>query len=421
MFDYCLSRVRLTVVLMVAACAAGNGFADRISREDAVRTALERNPEITAARKEWESASARLTQARAFPDPEFELEYEGLPRGFSYGEFGERNIGVIQSIEFPWKWWLRNKAAGRHAEAVREAVFEMKKLEIGTRVKTAYDRVLLGRKLLEYAEENLRLARDFLEKAEVRFEAGDVSRLEVLRAEAEVGRAENRVTIARNELSVPKAELNTLLAREIRAPFDVTGELTFRPVEVDLELLKKVALERRPDLRGIGMSYEESRVRRSVAVSSVIPDFNLGVFRQTVKEPAGRDSFWHVSFGLEIPVWAVFRRRGEIMEADAGMERARAEVDALRNRVLLEVESAFLDLKAAEAQVRLFREKTLGAAEKAYEMAARSYREGKATYLELLEAQRSLTETRMEYARALFDFNSALTALERAVGGRFPE
>ena len=60
-------------------------------------------------------------------------------------------------------------------------------------------------------------------------------------------------------------------------------------------------------------------------------------------------------------------------------------------------------------------------AERTFEVASRSYAEGKATYLELLEAQRALTGVRKEYAEALFNHHTALAHLEKAVGGELPE
>ncbi len=406
----------LSIYFLVLFPCVSQGFSDTLSLHEAIRMALERNPEIIASRKKLDAVRAQLTQARALPDPEFELEYEELPGSFSIGKFGERNIGFTQSIEFPVKWWLRNRVAGYRVNAVKFSVFEMTRLEVKTKVKIAYDRILLGKTILEYAKQNLGLAQGFLEKASVRFEAGDVSQLEVLRAEVEVGRAQNQVTIAHNKLSVPKAELNTFLARDIQSPLEVIGDLVFHPFEANLVNLKNIALLSRPDLQGSEMSYAESQTQRSAVLSSVVPDFNVGIFRQTINDPVVRESFWHVSFGLKIPLWAMFRQRGEIAEVSAEVGRAKAEKDALRSRILLEVHSAFLDLKAAEEQVSLFQDRTVRVAEQAYEMASQSYHEGKATYLEILDAQRVLNETRIEYAETLFKYRLGLTILERSIG-----
>lgn len=407
----------LWVEFLIFILSTGQVSAGILTRQKAIQVALEYNPEVIAAQKEWDAARARVYQARALPDPELKMEYEELPGKFLLGKFGERNIGFTQRIEFPLKWWLRNRAVSLSADAVRMSAFEMTKLEVATKVKVTYDRVLLGIKILEYTEQNLKFAQNFLQKAMVRFEAGDVPQLDVLRAEVEVGRAENRVTVTRNALSVSRAELNTLLVRDIQIPFEVNGELVYHPLEIDLDRLKDISLERRPDLLGSEITLSAVQARRSTVLSSVVPDLNLGIFRQTIGELTNRQGFWHVSFGLEIPLWAMFRQRGEIAEASAEVSRAKADKDAIHFQVLLEVERAFLNLKAAGAQVRLFQKRTLRVAERAYEMASRSYQEGKATYLELLDAQRVLTETRVEYVEALFDYRSSLATLERSIGG----
>ena len=295
--------------------------------------------------------------------------------------------------------------------------YEMTRLAVAARTKTAFDRVLAKQDILKYAGENLDLAGDFLSKARVRFKAGDVSRLEVMRAEVEVGRAENQVTVAKSTLLTAGAELNALLARDSQIETKVVGKLDTRSGGLQLESLKKRALENRPDLKGAGLRLAAARSARSVAVSSIWPDLNLGIFRQTLAGPNGRTSFWRTSFGLEVPLWAMFRQRGEISEAGAEVAKADSEEEAVRFQVHLDVEVAFRDVKAAEDQVDLFRDRILPVAEQAYDIASRSYREGKAMYLDLLEARRTLAESRIEYAEALFGYRAALSRLEQAVGG----
>ena len=108
------------------------------------------------------------------------------------------------------------------------------------------------------------------------------------------------------------------------------------------------------------------------------------------------------------------RRNGP--KPGAAVAQAEAEREALRFQVLLETEQAFLDLGTAGEQVALFQDRILPEAELAFELAGLSYEEGKSSYLELLEAQRTWVETQVEYAEVLFEYRSAEAALERAVG-----
>ena len=102
--------------------------AEVLSRSDAVRMVMERNPEVEAARNAWEGARAHARVDRALPDPEF--EFEELPR-VGLHDHGEHTIGVSQRVEFPLKWMHRFRAGRRQAEAARLALFETARLDLG--------------------------------------------------------------------------------------------------------------------------------------------------------------------------------------------------------------------------------------------------------------------------------------------------
>ncbi|MEW6749388.1 MAG: TolC family protein [Candidatus Latescibacterota bacterium] len=420
-----LSLLHATPMLGIAVLAVcvrpTPGAGDTLTVEAAVRLALERNPEVASARQEWQAARARAVQARALPDPEAEIEWEGLPEVGRFGDFEDRFAGVRQSLGWPLEWWHRRAAADRAAEAVRLAALAMTELEVTARVKVAFASVLSSRQVLQYEEENLALARDFAERSRQRFGAGDVPELEVLRAEVEAGRAAVRLAAAQNELAAARAALNALMALDTGAPLEATGELGYAARAFDLEDLQHLAAERRPDLLGAQRQVAGQQALRSAARAAVVPDLNLGLFRQTARQPDGDEAAWRVSVGLAVPLWAGFRQRGELAEASAEVGRAQAQADAVRRQVRLEVETALLDLSTAEQQVRLFQEGIRHEAEEAHQAARRRYAGGKATYLELLEAQRTLAETRAEYARALLAYSVALTTLERAAGGPLPQ
>ena len=124
---------------------------------------------------------------------------------------------------------------------------------------------------------------------------------------------------------------------------------------------------------------------------------------------------------MEIPLWGALRQRGDLAEAKAKLAGAEAEAERLRREVKLEVETAYRNLKTAQDQVALFDERILREAKAAQRAAGRSYDEGKASYLEVLSAQRTLLETRVEYADIQFAYREASATLDRAMGGDLPE
>ena len=392
--------------------------AEAMSRIDAIRLVVERNPAVEAARNVYEAARAQAQQAGALPDPELEVEFAEVPELGSLSEYGERTIELSQRVELPLKWWHRLQAGRQQAEATRLAVFEMTKLDITLQAKQAYDRIALQKSLLQHAQQDLDLAQNILRQADIRFEAGDVPQLDVMRASVEVGRATNRLTAAKNDLSVAKTSLNALLARPLQTPFALADSLVYRPVETHLDQLTAAALKQRPDLAGTELQLKALQSQQGVATAAYWPDLNVGLGRQQRHEGGGHEeNSWKVRFGIEIPLWAFSRQRGERAEAKAEVAKVVAERDVVRYQVLLETEQAYLDLNTAEEQVALFQDQILPEAERAFEVAGRSYDEGKLTYLELLEAQRTWIETQIEYAQVLFKYRAATAALERAIAG----
>ena len=408
----------LLLALSAGLIPLGRVLAEGMSRIDAIRLVVERNPAVEAARNVYEAARAQAQQAGALPDPELEVEFAEVPELGSLSEYGERTIELSQRVEFPLKWWHRLQAGRQHAEATRLAVFEMTKLDITLQAKQAYDRITLQKSLLQHAQQDLGLAQNILRQADIRFEAGDVPQLDVMRASVEVGRATNRLTAAKNDLSVAKTSLNALLARPLQTPFALADSLVYRPVETHLDQLTAAALKQRPDLAGTELQLKALQSQQAAATAAYWPDLNVGLGRQQRHEGGGHEeNSWKVRFGIEIPLWAFSRQRGERAEAKAEVAKVVAERDVVRYQVLLETEQAYLDLNTAEEQVALFQDQILPEAERAFEVAGRSYDEGKLTYLELLEAQRTWIETQIEYAQVLFKYRAATAALERAIAG----
>ncbi len=418
---YAICRTVTMCVAGIALLGVASVTGEELTKSEAVRVALEQNSDVLAARSGWEASRARRLQAWSFPDPEVEVEFTEMPGVLDFDRFSERNVGVSQTIVFPMKWWFRNRAAGQRVEAVRFLLLEKTKLDVVTRVKIAWDRVLASQEILEYTQQNLKLSRDFWERVRIRFEVGDVPDLEVLRADVEAGRAESRVTVVRNELLAARAELNVLLGRDTDVNFDISGEFRHRLVDVDLKTLRTLALKRRPEMLGVAAQTAEMGALRRAAVVSVLPDVKLGVFRQTLRGPVGREKAWRVSLGMEIPLWGMFWQRGEIQVARAEVAKLEAEARGVRNQVLLSVENAFRDFEASEERIRLFQDRILKGAEQAHAYAKQGYEEGKTTYMELLEARRTLTEVRVEYMENFLAYCSALAQLEAAVGGSFPD
>ena len=147
------ARSQVHLLLLLAALSTGSFLPSRVNSEDlsrgeAVRLAVERNPAVEAARQAWEGARARALLDGAPPDPELEIELEEVPALGRPGDYGERTIGVDQRLELPLKWWHRRQAGRRQAEAVRLSLLETARLDMRLLARRAYDMVALQEAVL---------------------------------------------------------------------------------------------------------------------------------------------------------------------------------------------------------------------------------------------------------------------------------
>ena len=384
-----------------------------ITVKEAIATALEKNPDIRAALNRYKAAQARIHQARAFPEPELSWEFDFQPRFFAFKDAGERNLSISQLIEFPGRRHMRSKVAQSEAR-ISKSEYNAAKLDLIAQVRIAFNAVLLAIEKVRYNQENLKLSQDFLRMARIRYEAGSVAKLEVLRARVEEAKARNELKLAENELVLAKAALNFLLARPTKSALEVEGKLEGSAVETTLEELQERAFKYRPEAIGAQHAVEGARAAHSLAKLSYMPDFSLRAGQHWETELGNT---WDIEFGINLPIFFWQRQKGEMAEARANLASLNFSLAAIRNRIALEVNDAFLRVTALKDRMKLFQEEILVEAEEAYRIAMRSYQEGEIGNLELLEGQRTLMEVRLSYADTLFEYNVALAELEKSVGG----
>jgi outer membrane protein TolC len=377
-----------------------------------IQTALEQNPLVLSSMQQHQASLARIHQAKAWAQPSLNYDSDLQPRFFNFNDAGETYVGVSQLFEFPGKQSIRGKIATRESDEFL-AEIDLLKLDLIFQVKQAFFGLLLAQEKLTYAERNRDLAQDFLEKAEFKYEAGDVAQVEVLRARVEAATAANEVRAATTDVRLAKATLNYLLSRKKYAPIEIIGKLKREPVKLDLDLFLERALLTRPEMRKISLSLERENLQKKSATMSYLPDLELGINRHRVE---GEGAWWDVTLSVPIPLFFWQPKKGEIAEAEANIRALQKEADHIKNTITLEVEEAYMNAVTAENQIRLYETDILSQAEEVYNMFLFSYQEGEIGSIELIAARRTLLESEQSYADALFNYEAALAALERLVG-----
>lgn len=385
-----------------------------LTLEQCIKIAISQNPLVLSALQQYQASLARIKQAKALPQPSLDYDSDLQPKFFDFKNQAETYLGGSWSLEFPGKRSLRGKIATREADELMQEI-ELLKLDIVFQVKQAFYSLLLAQEKLKYAEQDLELAQDFLRKAEVKFSAGDVAKVEALRARVEAAKAANEVRVANNDFRLAQAMLNFLLARKKYSPLEIKGELKRASISLDLEKLIQRALVFRPEIKRINLSLQRESFQKKQGYLSYLPDIDVGVSQHWIE---GEGKTWDVTFSLPIPLFFWQPKKGEIAEAQANIDALRRDEEHLKNAISLEVEESYMNAVTADNQIQLFEEEMLTQAEEVYNMFLFSFQEGEIGGIELIEARRTLLETRKSYADALFNYDTALAALEKSVGSQ---
>jgi len=377
-----------------------------------VSIALDQNPSILSARELYQASRARINQAWALPQPSLNFDSDLQPRPFDFAGSQESYLGVSGLIPFPARPYLSGRIAGKESAEVLTEV-AMAELEIAYQVKATFYGLLLARELVTYARQNLELSRDFIEQTELKFGAGDVPRVEVIRARVEAARAATELSRAENEESLTRARMNFLLARPGSAALEISGQLKAPPIGYNLEQLTTAALSSRPEIERIQASLQRVSLTKTLAYMSYLPDLELGVAKHRV---SGFEDTWLVTFSAQVPLFFWQPAIGEIREANSNSQALGQEASHLRNLISLEVQEAHRGYTTAVTQIELMEDEILSQAEEVYEMYLFSYRQGEIGGIELIAAQRTLSEARKAYVYSLFDYDVAIASLEKSIG-----
>ncbi len=182
-----------------------------------------------------------------------------------------------------------------------------------------------------------------------------------------------------------------------------------------------MALQSRPELQEAKVAIAQAESSRDLAVrNQKAPDFTIGLGYWFV--PQGKfEHTYSAMVSLTIPFfWTKAKHDKEVEEASARIAKQEATYQAVRNMTLFEVRDALAKLEAAEKTVRLYSGGLIPQSEQSFKAAIAAYETGKIDFLSLLEAQRSLRDTKLGCYRAAADLEQRFAELERAIGKDLP-
>jgi outer membrane protein, heavy metal efflux system len=418
-------RLWMLAIMMVWSLVFWNGThhiahaVDRASRPplllpDLIQEALARNPELVAARKQWEAAANRITQARSLDDPTLSVYLWNVPQSVNVTQTQNSIFGLSQNLPFPGKLALKGDVASRSADMSEQAV-RAKERELTARLKQGYYDLFLAQKAIQIHHEEVELLRQFVEIANAKFRAGKGSQADVLKAQVELSLLHQRLPVLAQRHETAEAMLNTLLDRDPASPLGIPQEPSQRPLDKTIEDLHRLALRDRPELKAAELAVQRNEQSYALAQRQYYPDFNVAV--QRFQNFQANDGFGaYVAMSIPFAFWTKPKHDAGVQEAAAAVSAARAQQHTLENLTRFQINDLLAKLRATDQVATLYRTTILPQAGQSLEAARAGYRAGKAGFLDLIQAQRSMRDFQLEYFKALVDQQHRLAELEQVVG-----
>lgn len=373
-----------------------------LSLPQALEEAAGRSPAVVAAERDVAAAEARLRQAGFRNNPELSFEVENVAgtgelRGINRME---STLAVNQRLDLGGRRGARLNAA-RAELAVQRIRLAIARADLSQQVREQFARAVAARERLEQANETVERARELARVTSILVDAGRDPPLRAVRARSALAQALAEQTGAEAEEIAARSSLAALfgVSSPVGAVNGSTLDLTPRPITPEQSLEVQLANAER--------AAAEAAVAQQLAERRLDPAVGVGV--RHVRETG---DFGLVA-GVSMPLRLFDNNRGNVAAARAAL----AAVDARRASTLANTtaraRNAIAAVEAAKRRVDALQGSAMPEAAEALRLALRSYEEGRASLLELLDAQDAYTATQTALTQARLELALATAELGR--------
>ncbi len=395
--------------------------------EQAVAVAQEHNPEILIARKKVLAARGSFIEARSGFLPS--LTSSGLyDKRQTQRETNLRQEDYNAILKLEQNLYTGGAVTSQVAIAqlnIAKANYELQEIvsRVTMDVRIAFNELLLNRAKVRVRKDSVQVLDEELRNQQERFSAGIVSKLNVQRAEVALANERPELFNTQTDLQNSYLRLAELFGTDLgpgtqAPPFEISGELQYRPNHADLNGCLARADANRPVIKARQKDIEiEDRqyvLDRSATRPHVRAFSGYEVYSERDPE-VGQEFNYGGIVGINA-TWNIFdgfATKGRMQATRARREAAVQALAAARRSVASEVRSAFFDFQQAE-RVLETETKNVQTADEALEMAKGNFAAGLGTQLDILQAASDVTRTRTTRLSAIYLHNVALARLAHA-------
>jgi cobalt-zinc-cadmium resistance protein CzcA len=389
--------IALMLVIMPFLNAQDNRPAT-LTMSEAVKQALENNPQIKNSLLRIEKAQSQKTTVWNFAPTEFTYMF-----GQIYSEKKDRYFEINQSFGSILNHTknLRKAIINKNLQAT---AYDLAVRELTAEIKSAYTfwQYLYAKTLLLENEKEMYLK--FAEIADLRYKSGDISLLKKSIAVSKVSEVTSRYLMATDELSIAENKLKQLMLTD--------GN--FIPDQSEPEIYMVAKSNDSATYRGsIILKYFEEKtalleVNEAVIKSQYFPEIKAGFFTQQI---GSLNNLYGWQIGAAFPLW-VPKQQAEVKQAKIESEIAFNEFGYKKITIAVEIENLLFELNKYFRQIRYFRENALPEAEVLLNTALSQLNTEEIDYTEYLQSISLVIQIRQDFYLAINNYNQTAIQLE---------
>lgn len=390
-----------------------------------IELALGNNPQINAAFHDILASDSRIKQvwSNYFPQLSWQTGYTRI-RQLQLSDALGRNLTFNYYIlgQITFQQMLYDFGVTQNQATIKRLDYEAYKTTLGATIndviyqtKDAYYNLLLAFESKKVAQDTVDKFEMFYNQAKAFYEIGMNPKVDVTIAEVNLSNAKLQLIQADNAVNLAIARLNNIMGVPFIDKYNVQERLQYQPVDITFNKAVDIAREARPELKLAELKVESANQTLKLVKKSYFPTLSV----EGQYQLGGRS--WTNNYGynfggyLNFPTVNGMLIKNEIQEARYLYDKELANARNTQNQIYLEIQNAFLTLEEKKNQMPVA---LLGVkqSKENYELSYGRYRVGEANPTELKDAQINYQQAQLSYYTAMYQYNSAKAALEKAVG-----
>lgn len=384
-----------------------------------LKIAAENNPDLKSAFDRWKAALEVELEVKTLPDPQFTFAYFIEP---VQTQTGPQRAKLALEQKFPWmgKLSLKGKQAIEEANIYRMR-FEELKWKIFYEVKKYYYEFGYLTRAIQITQDTIDLLRYIEGVARNGYSAGNASYADVIRVQVELGKLQDSLRTLEDYTLPIIAKLNAAMYLPTKKRLPAPNLLIPSEIELNENKLSESLHETNPSLQAIRYLERKEQYGVHLAKKEYYPDFTFGVetiLTGPARTPGIPDSGKNPIIGkvaLNIPIWLGKRKAG-VNKAQEKRKAAQEELKGLEERLSADLQLILYRYRDAMRKLNLYGETLIPKAEEALAVLLKAFETDTTTYLDLIDALKTLLELQLSYDRAIADQSQVIAELETLLG-----